>query len=165
MTAPAWIVRPIRAGDDAAMAAIIREVMTEHSCTGDGFAIHDSEVATMTASYAAADAAYYVIERDGVVLGGGGFARLEGTAADAAICELRKMYFRPECRGHGLGHTVLELLLDEMRAAGYRCCYLETTSWMQTAQHLYGRHGFAEIPDPMGATGHHGCDRFFRREL
>ena len=79
--------------------------------------------------------------------------------------ELRKMYFRPETRGLGLGHAMLELLLDEMRGAGFRRCYLETTSWMDRAQNLYRKAGFTELPDAEGATGHHGCDTFFSRML
>ena len=161
----AWILRPVRADDDAAIAATIRDVMTEHGCTGEGFAIHDDEVTGMADNYAGDDAGYYVIERGGEVLGGGGYARLEGTAPADGICELRKMYFRPAARGHGLGHALITLLLDEMARAGYRRCYLETTSWMAAAQHLYTRHGFREIPDRLGATGHHGCDRFFARNL
>ena len=165
MTSTPWILRPIRNADDDALAAVIRDVMTEHRCSGTGFAIHDAEVATMSRSYAAETARYYVVEHGGEVLGGAGFARLEGTTPKEAICELRKMYFRPEARGNGLGHALLALLLDEMRLVGYRLCYLETTSWMTAAQNLYGRHGFVEIEAPLGATGHHGCDRFFSRDL
>lgn len=160
-----WILRPLRAADDAAVAAIIRDVMTELRCSGEGFAIHDAEVANMSRAYAAADARYYVVEHAGTVLGGAGFARLHGTSPADATCELRKMYFRPAARGLGLGHALLTLLLDEMRAAGYRRCYLETTSWMTTAQRLYRAHGFAETGGPEGCTGHHGCDLFFARDL
>lgn len=164
MTHP-WILRPIRPRDDAAVAAIIRDVMTEHRCSGEGFAVHDAEVAAMSANYPGGDARYYVVEHGGEVLGGAGFARLAGSANAAATCELRKMYFRPAARGLGLGRALLELLLDEMRAAGYRRCYLETTSWMQRAQALYRLAGFAPRPGPEGRTGHHGCDAFFAREL
>lgn len=167
MTAPTlpWILRPIRPGDDAAVAATIRAVMTEHGCSGPGFAIHDAEVLAMSRHYPGGDARYYVVEHQGEVLGGAGFARLAGTAPAAATCELRKMYFQPRARGRGLGHALLALLLDEMRAAGYRHCYLETTSWMQAAQHLYRAHGFAPRNGPLGCTGHHGCDAYFAREL
>ena len=75
------------------------------------------------------------------------------------------MYYRPAARGLGLGHAMLALLLDEMRQAGYRRCYLETTSWMQAAQHLYRAHGFLPLPAAEGCTGHHGCDTFYAREL
>lgn len=165
MTDASWQLRPIRAADDAAVARTIREVMTEFGCSGPGFAIHDAEVACMSANYPGGSACYYVVERDGEVLGGGGFAPLAGSAADAATCELRKMYFRPPARGLGLGHALLERLLPEMRAAGFRRCYLETTSQMLAAQHLYQRHGFRRLAGSEGCTGHHACDLHFAREL
>ena len=164
MSAP-WILRPIRPQDDHAIGQIIHDVMTEHGCEGAGFAIHDAEVEAMSRHYQGNDASYYVVTNAGRVLGGAGFARLEGTGPEDAVCELRKMYYVAETRGLGLGHALLELLLDEMRLAGYRRCYLETTSWMDRAQQLYRRVGFAEQPNPEGLTGHHGCDAFFSREL
>lgn len=160
-----WILRPIRHRDDDAVAAIIRTVMTEHGASGPGFAIHDAEVSAMTANYPGGDARYYVVEHAGTVLGGAGFARLQGTTRDAATCELRKMYFLPPARGQGLGRAMLELLLDEMRVTGYRRCYLETTSKMLAAQRLYRAAGFVQRCGPEGATGHHGCDTFYGREL
>jgi putative acetyltransferase len=160
-----WILRPIRPADDAAVAAIIRAVMTEHGASGPGFAIHDAEVAAMSAAYATPQARYYVVERAGRVLGGGGFAPLAGSEPRAATCELRKMYFEPEARGLGLGRALLLLLLDEMRAAGFRRCYLETTRQMTAAQRLYRAAGFRPLCGPEGATGHHGCDTFYAREL
>ncbi len=158
-------MRPIRPVDDAAVAATIRAVMTELGCSGPGFAIHDPEVDQMAANYRAADARYAVVVHRGEVLGGGGFARLVGSEASAAICELRKMYFRPAARGLGLGRAMLEWLLDEMRLCGYRRCYLETTSWMHAAQRLYRAAGFTPLHRALGATGHHGCDLFFARDL
>jgi len=163
-TQPPWIIRPIRRRDDAAMARIIHDVMTEHGCSGPGFALHDREVAHMTATYRGGRAAYYVVERAGEIHGGAGFAPLEG-ASDKDLCELRKMYFLPECRGRGLGRAMLALVLDEMRLAGFRRCYLETTSWMQRAQRLYLQAGFIQQPAAEGATGHHGCDTFFSLSL
>ncbi|MCB9884941.1 MAG: GNAT family N-acetyltransferase [Planctomycetes bacterium] len=162
----AWLLRPIRPADDVHVATTIREVMTEHACTGEGFAIHDPEVAQMSDNYPAPSARYYVVvDPAGQVVGGAGFARLHGTTAEQATCELRKMYFRPAARGQGLAAQLLALLLDEMRVAGYRRCYLETTSWMQAAQRLYERHGFSTLPAAEGCTGHHGCDRFYARSL
>ena len=162
---PPWILRPVRPQDDHAIEETIHQVMTEHGCTGAGFAIHDAEVTAMSEHYLAPQARYYVVTQGGNVLGGAGFARLQGTDAKHGVCELRKMYFRAEARGLGLGRDLLALLLDEMRIAGYRRCYLETTSWMDKAQNLYRQSGFAEQPHAEGQTGHHGCDKFFSREL
>lgn len=164
MTTP-WILRPIRPADDAAVAATIRSVMTEHGAAGPGFAIHDAEVDHMSRAYATGSARYFVVEHDGRVVGGAGFAPLAGSAPEAATCELRKMYFLPAARGRGLGRALLALLLDEMRAAGYRRCYLETTKQMQAAQRLYRAAGFAPLCAALGATGHHGCDTFYARDL
>ena len=160
-----WVLRPIRPADDYHVARIVHDVMTEHGCGGDGFAIHDGEVARMSDSYRGHRAGYFVVERAGVVLGGAGFAQLQGSAEADDVCELRKMYFLPEARGLGLGDAMLALLLDEMQRAGFRRCYLETTSWMDRAQRLYRGAGFVEQAAREGDTGHHGCDTFFSRPL
>ena len=158
-------IRPITAADDPAVAAIIRTVMTEYACSGEGFAIQDPEVDHMTQAYPGGPAQYYVVSAGGRVLGAGGFGPLAGVPASEQTCELRKMYFLPALRGRGAGRALLELLLQRMRDAGYRRCYLETTEQMHAARQLYTRLGFTAICAPLGATGHHGCDRFYLRPL
>lgn len=157
-------LRPIEPGDDAAVAAIIRTVMSEHGADGAGFAIHDAEVDAMYETYTRPGAAYFVVEdADGRVVGGGGFGPLVG--ADPSVCELRKMYFLRSTRGQGVGKQLLERCLQQARAAGYRTMYLETLTGMDAAQHLYARAGFEKLCAPMGATGHFGCDRWYARPL
>lgn len=156
-------IRPIEARDDAAVAAIIRHVMPEFGASGAGFAINDPEVGAMSSAYAVPRRAYFVVEAEGAVLGGGGIAPLDNGPAE--ICELRKMYFLPALRGRGAGRALIALCLDAARAAGYRQCYLETLTGMDAAQALYLQNGFARIPAPLGDTGHHGCNRFYLREL
>jgi putative acetyltransferase len=158
-------IRAVRAADDPAVARIIRAVMPEFACSGPGFAIHDAEVDCISKAYPGGDARYYVVERGGEVLGGGGFGRLAGSAQEERTCELRKMYFLPELRGLGAGRELLARLLAEMKEAGYRRCYLETTRQMTVAQALYRKLGFTPLPGPLGATGHFGCDRFYSKEL
>lgn len=156
-------IRPIEPRDDAAVAAIIRGVMPEFGAGGEGFAIHDAEVDAMHAAYAKPRSAYFVLEMDGKVIGGGGVAPLEHAEPD--ICELRKMYFLPEARGLGAGHAMITCCLDAARDLGFERCYLETLTGMDAAQALYRKHGFTPLCTPMGNTGHHGCDRWFIRKL
>lgn len=156
-------LRPIEPRDDARVATLIRTVMTSFGASGPGFAIHDPEVSAMSAAYARAGAAYFVVEKEGRVMGGGGIAPLDG--GDARTCELRKMYFLPEARGLGLGRRLLERCLETARAMGYRRCYLETLTGMDAAQALYVKLGFTQIAQPCGSTGHSGCDRFYERAL
>ncbi|MBS0200842.1 MAG: GNAT family N-acetyltransferase [Proteobacteria bacterium] len=158
-----WHIRPIEARDDAAMARIIRAVMPEFGACGSGFAINDPEVDWMSRAYAEPRHAYFVLERDGDVIGGGGMAPLAG--GDPSVCELRKMYFLPEARGLGAGAAMMTICLDAARAAGFRQCYLETLTGMDAAMRLYERSGFKRIDASMGATGHGGCNTFYLREL
>jgi putative acetyltransferase len=158
-----FTIRPIRAEDDAAMAAIIRTVMPEFGATGSGFAIADPEVDWMSRAYAAPRHAYFVVERDGRVVGGGGVAPLVG--GDADTCELRKMYFLREARGLGAGAALMARCLEAARAAGFARCYLETLTGMDAAMRLYERSGFRRIDAPIGATGHGGCNTFYLLDL
>ena len=169
---PAFQIRPIEPRDDFAVAAIIRSVMPEFGAGGEGFAIHDAEVGGMHAAYAKPRSAYFVLEMDAktpsmakssVVIGGGGVAPLEHGEPD--VCELRKMYFLPEARGLGAGHAMITRCLDAARELGFKRCYLETLTGMDAAQALYRKHGFTPLCAPMGSTGHHGCDRWFIRNL
>lgn len=156
-------VRPIAPEDNTAMAAVIRAVMPEFGAGGAGFAIHDPEVDAMHAAYAGPRSAYFVVEREGQVMGGAGIGILHG-AADT-VCELRKMYFLPALRGLGAGRALMRRCLDAARVHGYRQCYIETLTGMDGAQALYLKSGFRRIPERMGSTGHFGCDLFFLREL
>jgi GNAT superfamily N-acetyltransferase len=157
------LLRPIEPRDDAQVAAVIRSVMPEFGADGPGFAIHDPEVDTMSAAYAGARKAYFVVEIDGRVAGGAGIAPLEG--GDDETCELRKMYFLPAARGTGAASKLMRLCLDAARREGFTRCYLETLTGMDAAQAVYLRHGFTRIDAPMGGTGHFSCDRFFLRSL
>lgn len=156
-------IRPIKKTDNAVVADLIRLVMTEFLAVGRGYSINDSEVDDMHDAYADDNSAFYVVELNGLVLGCGGFGPLTG--ADHKICELRKMYFKSELRGLGVGTKLLELCLESAANAGFQHCYLETLDNMEQARHLYGKHGFKYLDEPMGNTGHTGCGTWMVREL
>lgn len=155
----AMTIRPIKARDDASMAAIIRAVMPEFGAGGDGFAINDPEVDWMHRAYCAPRHAYFVLEHGGRVIGGGGVAPLAAAGED--VCELRKMYFLPHARGLGAGQAMMARCLDAARSFGFQSCYLETLHGMDAAVKLYERTGFQPLGAPMGDTGHGGCNRFY----
>ncbi len=89
MTEAATTIRAIEPRDDATIAAIIRTVMPEFGAVGSGFAINDPEVDWMSRAYSQPRCAYFVVEQDGVVVGGAGVAPLTG--GGDGTCELRKM--------------------------------------------------------------------------
>ena len=157
------IIRLMEEKDKTVVTDIIRLVMTEFGAVGCGYSINDSEVDDMYAAYAPAGSEFYVVELDGQVLGCGGFAPLTG--GDKVTCELRKMYFRSELRGLGVGAELLNLCLEEAANTGYKHCYLETMDNMEQARRLYGTHGFKYLDKPMGETGHTSCGTWMSRKL
>ena len=156
-------IRRIRKKDNAQMAKVIRDVMTEFGAVGPGYSIVDPEVDNMYGNYQGSNQRYYVIEHDDQILGGGGISPLLG--GDDKTCELRKMFFLPDLRGRGLGQRLLQQLMDDAREIGYCTCYLETLDRMHQALNLYLKFGFVELKKPLGNTGHCACDRWLKLEL
>ncbi|NJB84528.1 putative acetyltransferase [Lewinella marina] len=156
-------LRPITPADNPIVARIVRTVMPEFNCVGEGFSINDPELADMYAAYSAPRSAYYMLTQDGRPVGVGGYAPLAG--GDGTVCELRKMYLLPESRGLGGGRMLLEKCLQAAEADGYERMYLETVRAMTAAVRLYASYGFTPLAAPLGNTGHSGCDRFMIRSF
>jgi len=62
------------------------------------------------------------------------------------VCELKRLYVRPRCRGNGIGRLLLVELLEQARLSGYRRVKLETGSFMLEAHQLYQSLGFEFCP-------------------
>ena len=66
-------------------------------------------------------------------------------AIDSEVCEMKRLYLRPEHRGSGLGRRMVQAIIDEARSVGYRRMRLDTMPKMDSAQRLYASLGFREI--------------------
>jgi ribosomal protein S18 acetylase RimI-like enzyme len=62
------------------------------------------------------------------------------------ICEIKRLYVRPEFRRHRLGRTLAEKAIEEAREIGYSTMRLDTIEdKMKAAVQLYRELGFVEI--------------------
>ncbi|HEY3250180.1 MAG TPA: GNAT family N-acetyltransferase [Ignavibacteria bacterium] len=63
------------------------------------------------------------------------------------ICEMKRLYVRPEFRGHNIGKLLCDELIKKAKSKGYKKMRLDTISHqMRSAIKLYKSYGFYEIP-------------------
>lgn len=86
---------------------------------------------------------FFVMRDVGMPVGMGAFKRI-----DDAHAEIKSMHVLAEMRGRGLSRRMLDHLVDEAKATGYRRLSLETgvQPTFIAARALYAKAGFAECP-------------------
>jgi putative acetyltransferase len=61
------------------------------------------------------------------------------------ICEMKRLYVKPQFRGLGIGRTLAETIISEARKIGYKRMCLDTVPSMRAAQLLYQSMGFKDV--------------------
>ena len=154
--------REITAGDDAAVAKLIRDNLKKYKLDIPGTVYFDDGLDHLSDYYSTGDKKYFVIEdQSGKVIGGIGFARLNFMEDTA---ELQKLYLDDSAKGSGLGYELIALVEKKMREAGFKRSYLETHNNLQAAIHIYEKSGYEEIAKPE-AVVHSAMNRFFLKDL
>ena len=83
---------------------------------------------------------FYVVRHSNAYVGVGCLKRLAPTVA-----EVQRMYVQPHVRGIGAGRQLVEQLLADAQAIGYKIVRLESLKFLSAAHALYRSVGFVEI--------------------
>ena len=163
MSVKAIRIRTIQPEDNPALEEIIKSIFPEFGMPLVGTAYEDSDTTNMYSAFNEPGSAYFVLEREGDVLGGAGIKPLVG--GEKGICELQKMYFKQEVRGMGFGRKMLNRCLETAIEMGYQKCYLESATALKAAINMYEKNGFQYLNNRMGNTGHYSCGVWMLKEL
>lgn len=102
----------------------------------------DKELATLPGKYASPAGRLLLARCQGELAGCGALRPLE-----RSICEMKRLYVRPNFRGRRLGLALAERLIADARAIGYEFMRLDTVPrQMGDANRMYRRLGFYDIP-------------------
>jgi putative acetyltransferase len=130
--------------ESPAQIAQARELFLEYA-QSLGFSLcfqnFDSELAGLPGDYAPPDGRLLLAEHESQLAGCVALHRLED-----GICEMKRLYLRPQFRGKGIGRSLADCIIREARQIGYRRMRLDTVEpVMKDAVAMYRQIGFREI--------------------
>lgn len=155
------LIRLIEPGDTKPMAALIKYVLTSFRANKPGTAFGDE--LDLYNAFQTSGSAYWVVEYNGVIVGGGGIYPTNGLPK--GYCELVKLYIHEDLRGKGIGTKLIEKSTQTAVEMGYTHMYLETMPELILCIPLYKRMGFEFIEKPLGNSGHYDCTIWMVKEL
>src|SRR5437588_8511590 len=133
----------------------VRELFLEYA-QSLGFSLcfqsFDKELADLPGMYAPPEGRLLLASINSQPAGCAGLHKLE-----PAICEMKRLYVRPQFRGSGLGRRLTQKIIAHARAIGYKKMRLDTIMGkMDGAIELYRQLGFLEInsyrPNPISGA-------------
>lgn len=156
-------IRNIEPTDNIAIAAIIRGALEEFGANKPGTVYFDPTTDQLFELFQVPGAVYYVALINNTIVGGCGIYPTANLPE--ATCELVKLYLHKDARGTGLGKKLMLQSMQWAKENGYKTVYLESMPELATAVTMYEKLGFKRIFQPMGNSGHCGCDIWMTKTL
>lgn len=100
----------------------------------------EQELAALPGEYAPPEGCILFAEHEGRIRGCVALRNL-----GSGVCEMKRLYVKPECRKSGIGRRLAEAIIDEAKKLDYRAMRLDFVSPRPAAHALYESLGFEEI--------------------
>jgi len=156
--------RPIEPNDNIDLAKVIRGALEEFGANKPGTVYFDPTTDALYELFNTSPGSYYFIAlKDNQVVGGAGIFPTENLPE--GTCELVKLYLHKDARGTGLGKELLNTAMQWAKEFGYKQVYLESMPELSKAVTIYENVGFKRINQPLGNSGHCGCDIWMIKDL
>lgn len=161
---PTIQIRPIEQKDNINIAKVIRGALEEFGANKPGTVYFDPTTDALFELFNNTPGSYYYIATiDNNVVGGAGIFPTENLPE--GTCELVKLYLHKDARGTGLGKQLLNTAMQWAKENGYTQVYLESMPELSKAVTIYENVGFKRIHQPLGNSGHCGCDIWMVKNL
>lgn len=161
---PTIQIRPIEQKDNIDIAKVIRGALEEFGANKPGTVYFDPTTDALFELFNNTPGSYYYIATiDNNVVGGAGIFPTENLPE--GTCELVKLYLHKDARGTGLGKQLLNTAMRWAKENGYTQVYLESMPELSKAVTIYENVGFKRIHQPLGNSGHCGCDIWMVKNL
>ena len=161
---PTIQIRPIEQKDNLDIAKVIRGALEEFGANKPGTVYFDPTTDALFELFNNTPGSYYYIATiDNNVVGGAGIFPTENLPN--GTCELVKLYLHKDARGTGLGKQLLNTAMQWAKENGYTQVYLESMPELSKAVTIYENVGFQRINQPLGNSGHCGCDIWMVKTL
>lgn len=158
------LYKEVQAKDNDALAEIIRGVFTEHQAPTQGTVYTDPTTDALYELFQVEKAILWVAEDENhKILGCCGIFPTPGLDEDCA--ELVKFYLHKDARGKGVGRALMEKCVVSAKDMGFKKLYLESLPEFATAVNIYEKQGFEKLDQPMGQSGHDGCNIWMLKTL
>jgi putative acetyltransferase len=154
-------IQRIQEADNTAIAALIREVLTEFGANKPGTVFTDPTTDDLFTLFQREKSQYFIAKENGIIVGGCGIYPTQGLPE--GCIELVKLYVAKSHRSVGLGKQLMEKSIEAAMSEGYREIYLETLPELHIAVGLYEHLGFEYLDKPYGDSGHFACDLWMRK--
>ncbi len=157
------LIRPIEPNDNVALAKVIRDTLTEFGANKPGTVYFDPTTDALYELFRTPGSFYFVATINDVLVGGCGI--YPTLNLPDRTCELVKLYLDSSARGTGLGKRLLLHAMQWAEQNGYHQVYLESMPELSKAVSIYEKVGFVRINQPLGNSGHCGCDIWMTKKL
>ncbi|GAA0370613.1 GNAT family N-acetyltransferase [Alkalibacterium iburiense] len=152
-------LRKLEERDNQILGEIIRRSLEEHDLAIPGTVYYDDNLFQLSDYYKQDKAQYWVLEKEGQVIGGCGVGPYRGQ-----IGEIQKLYIVKEEQGKGYAHLLMQQALAFSKEH-YASCYIETFASLNKANRLYESYGFKALEAPLEGSEHGACDTWLYKEF